>query len=426
MTRLQLARTAVFVAFAIQGLTFASLITRLESIQSKLDLSAADVFVVLGTTTAVGAVGSVVAGHLAIRIGSATTLSLMLAGASVTAVAPAFAPTMATLLALIGVYGFFLGGVDASMNMQGTATQDAYGRPLMNGFHAMWSAAAVLGAVYATATIALHVPLGMDMIPIALVGLAANAATFRLLLAGSSEVSTSSTTGVASEVSTSSTTGVASEVSTSSTTGVAPEVSTSSTRALPWLPLLLVAVPTFAMWFIDSAASAWGGIYVVDGLGAAAAVAPAIYAGYQLVLLAVRLPGDHLVARFGPERVIRTGGIVGVGALALIVVAPHWSVAAVGFAILGGSLAMVPPQSFVAAAHISPENAEAAIARVNLANYAGYLAAASLIAAVAEIFGERSMFVIPLAVAVLIPLMARRFAIRPAATYETEDFPAVS
>ncbi len=414
MTRLQLARTAVFVAFAIQGLTFASLITRLESIQSKLDLSAADVFVVLGTTTAVGAVGSVVAGHLAIRIGSATTLSLMLAGASVTAVAPAFAPTMPTLLALIGVYGFFLGGVDASMNMQGTATQDAYGRPLMNGFHAMWSAAAVLGAVYATATIALHVPLGMDMIPIALVGLAANAATFRLLLAGSSEVSTSSTTGVASEV------------STSSTTGVAPEVSTSSTRALPWLPLLLVAVPTFAMWFIDSAASAWGGIYVVDGLGAAAAVAPAIYAGYQLVLLAVRLPGDHLVARFGPERVIRTGGIVGVGALVLIVVAPHWSVAAVGFAILGGSLAMVPPQSFVAAAHISPENAEAAIARVNLANYAGYLAAASLIAAVAELFGERSMFVIPLAVAVLIPLMARRFAIRPAATYETEDFPAVS
>ncbi|GGR54598.1 MFS family permease [Nocardioides luteus] len=386
MTRLQQARAAVFVAFAIQGLTFASLITRLESIATKLDLSAGDVFVVLGVTTAVGAVGSVVAGHLATRIGSAASLSIMLAGASLAAVVPAFAPSMATLLALIGFYGFFLGGVDASMNMQGTATQDAYARPLMNGFHAMWSAAAVLGAVYATVTIALGVPLGLDMIPIAIVGLVANAGTFRLLLPPEAVDAV--------------------EERTSSTDAPRPR--------LPWLPLLLVAVPTFAMWFIDSAASAWGGIYVVDGLGAVAAAGPAIYAGYQLVLLAVRLPGDRLVARFGPERVIRTGGIVGVGALVLIVAAPHWVVAAVGFAILGGSLAMVPPQSFVAAAHISPDNAEEAIARVNLANYAGYLAAASLIAAVAEIFGERSMFVIPLAVCVLIPLMARRFATRPA------------
>ncbi|MEU4450565.1 MFS transporter [Nocardioides sp. NPDC023903] len=385
MTRLQLARMAVFVAFAVQGLTFASLITRLESIATKLDLSAGDVFVVLGVTTAVGAVGSVVAGHLATRIGSAATLSLMLGGASLAAVAPAFAPTMVTLLVLNGVYGFFLGGVDASMNMQGTATQDAYARPLMNGFHAMWSAAAVLGAVYATVTIALGVPLGLDMIPIAVIGLAANLATFRLLLPPEAVD--------------------------------AAEKRPSTQRKkppLPWLPLLLVAVPTFAMWFIDSAASAWGGIYVVDGLGAAAAVAPAIYAAYQLVLLAVRLPGDRLVAHFGAERVIRTGGIVGVGALVLIVVAPHWSVAAVGFAVLGGSLAMVPPQSFVAAAHISPDNAEDAIARVNLANYAGYLAAASLIAGVAELFGERSMFLIPLAISVLIPLMAGRFATRPA------------
>ena len=385
MTRLQLARAAVFVAFAVQGLTFASLITRLESIATKLDLSAGDVFVVLGVTTAVGAVGSVVAGHLATRIGSAATLSLMLGGASLAAVAPAFAPTMVTLLVLNGVYGFFLGGVDASMNMQGTATQDAYARPLMNGFHAMWSAAAVLGAVYATVTIALGVPLGLDMIPIAVIGLAANLATFRLLLPPEAVD--------------------------------AAEKRRSTQRKkppLPWLPLLLVAVPTFAMWFIDSAASAWGGIYVVDGLGAAAAVAPAIYAAYQLVLLAVRLPGDRLVAHFGPERVIRTGGIVGVGALVLIAAAPHWSVAAVGFAVLGGSLAMVPPQSFVAAAHISPDNAEDAIARVNLANYAGYLAAASLIAGVAELFGERSMFLIPLAISVLIPLMAGRFATRPA------------
>lgn len=393
MTRLQLARTAVFVAFAIQGLTFASLITRLESIATKLDLSAGDVFVVLGVTTAIGAIGSVAAGHLATRIGSAATLSLMLAGASLAAVAPAFAPTMTTLLVLNGVYGFFLGGVDASMNMQGTVTQDAYGRPLMNGFHAMWSAAAVLGAVYATVTIALGVPLGLDMIPIAIIGLAANAATFRLLL------------------------------SPQAVDAAERRTSQGPKTPLPWLPLLLVAVPTFAMWFIDSAASAWGGIYVVDGLGAAAAVGPAIYAAYQLVLLAVRLPGDRLVARFGPERVIRTGGIVGVGALGLIVAAPHWSVAAVGFALLGGSLAMVPPQSFVAAAHISPDNAEEAIARVNLANYAGYLAAASLIAGVAEIFGERSMFIIPLAMAVLIPLMAGRFAVRPAPESTTVNGP---
>jgi MFS family permease len=181
---------------------------------------------------------------------------------------------------------------------------------------------------------------------------------------------------------------------------------------VPWWPIVLIAIPTTAMWLTDSATSVWSGIYLTDGLDVASSAAPIAYAAYQLVLLLVRLVGDRLVARSGAVRVIRACGLVSTLAVALIVWAPALPVVYVGFALLGGGLALVPPLSYVAAAHHDVEGGSTAIARVNLANYAGYLLAAFTIALVAEAAGNRWMFVVPLVVVPLLPLMAGRFGVR--------------
>lgn len=376
------ARAAVLVGFAIQGLTFASLVTRLAAVKTKLGLSDLDILIVLGATTAVAAVGSLLADAVARRWGSGSALTLMLLGVSLTCWLPGLSPSMGVLIALNALYGIFLGGVDAATNMQGTAVEDAYGRPVMSGFYAMWSAAAVAGAGYASVAVGLGLRLGFDLIPVAVLGVVANLATYRWLLR---------------------------ETEPARAAGSAPAA--GPRPAVPWLPLLLLAVPTFAMWFGDSATSAWGTIYFADGLKAAASVGPVAYGAYQLLLLVVRLRGSWLLARYGAERVIRVSGVLAVVSLVAIVAAPHWSLAVVGFAVLGGSLALVPPASFVAARHLAPEDPDAAVARVNISNYVGYLAAAFLIAVVAEVFGARTMFVVPLVVALLIPLMAGRFAV---------------
>ena len=318
-----------------------------------------------------------------------------------------YAESELALVLTTGFYGVFVGAVDAASNMQGVAVQDRYGRSIMTGFHATWSAAAVVGAAYASLTIALDWSLPWSLGLVALAGLVLNAATTRSLLV---DVGTTDPM-IEPQVSV-----VEPQVS------VVEPVETRSDAPVhvPWLPVLLIGLPTFAMWLADSATSVWSGIYLEDGLDVSAEVAPIAFGAYQAVLLVVRLVGDRIVGRFGPATTIRVSGVVATVALVLIVLAPSVPVVMIGFGLLGGGLGLVPPLSFVAAAHIDLRGSQVAVARVNVSNYLGYLVAAFAIALVAETIGHRAMFVVPLLFVPLIVVMADQFTPRTIAPSTTQ------
>ena len=391
---LRRARVAVMAAFAIQGLTFASIVTRLPTFKDKLGLDDTDVLVILAAVAVMSAVGSLVAGSAAQRWGSAVVLRVVLAGVSVGALLASFAGTEAVLVVTTSFYGIFVGAVDAASNMQGVAVQDRYGRSIMTGFYLTWSAAAVVGAGYASLTIALDWSLPVSLGLVMVAGLGLNAATTRSLLHSGP---------VPEPVMVSSP-----EVEPSS---VVEPVETTPVH-VPWAPVLLLGLPTFAMWLTDSATSVWSGIYLEDGLDVSASTAPIAFGVYQAVLLVVRMVGDRIVGRFGPATSIRASGILATAALVLIVLAPSLPLVLLGFGLLGGGLALVPPLSFVAAAHIDLRGSQVAVARVNVSNYLGYLVAAFAIALVAETVSHRAMFVVPLVFVPLIALMADQFTPR--------------
>lgn len=379
-TTIRRARLACFAAFAIQGLTFASLITRLPTIKDRFDLSDYDVLVVLGVVAVLSAVGSLAAGHAARRYGSAVVLRVALAVGSVCAASVALVGGLAGLVVAVGSYGVAVGAVDAAMNMQGVAVQDRYGRSIMVGFHAMWSGAAVVGGGYAALTLALDWPLLPSLAVVAAVGLLVNAVLLRDLLRSGDPLAASAPSTAAHRV--------------------------------PWVPVLLIGLPTFAMWYADSATSAWGGIYLVDGLRADESAGPLAFTAYQAVLLLVRLVGDRVVRRVGAAAVVRCSGLLATTALALIVLAPSVPVVIAGFGLLGAGLSMIPPLSFVAAGHLDVDGGTQAVARVNVSNYLGYLLAALTLAVVAEQVDPRAMFVLPLLLSPVIGLMARQFVPR--------------
>ncbi|WP_353953426.1 MFS transporter [Knoellia sp. S7-12] len=372
------ARRSVLVAFAIQGLTFASIVTRLPTFKDKFDLSDLQILVLLAAVAVASGLGSLAAGYAAQRWGSAVTVRNALLGVSVCAGLIGFSGSLWVLVLVTSLYGLCVGAADAALNIQGVAVQDRYGRSIMTGFHAMWSGAAVVGAIYASVAIEVGLGLIPSMLIVAVVGLALNRW---------------SSPGLLRHV----------VLDAGDATG-------PTDHHVPWLPIVLIAIPTTVMWLSDSAASVWSGIYLEDGLGAAASVAPIAYAAYQFVLLVVRLVGDRFVRRYGARDVVRVSGITATVGLLLIVVAPGLPLVLAGFALLGGGLALIPPLSYVAAAHLDVVRGSQAIARVNLANYLGYILAAFGIAIVAETAGNRWMFVVPLILIPLVPLMARQFA----------------
>lgn len=379
------ARASCLAAFAIQGFMFASLITRLPTIKDRFDLSDYQVLAVLGVVSIMCAVGSVAAGYAAARFGSAVVLRTALVAAAVCIGAVALPGALPALLIVLGVYGVFVGAIDATMNMQGVGVQDRYGRSIMVGFHGMWSLGAVVGGIYATITIELDLPLLATLAVVTVVALLLVALLCRNLLAHALP-DDAETSGQGS-----------------------PD---HPKHRVPVVPVLLLAIPTFVMWFLDSATSAWGGIYLIDGLGSSASAAPLAFTAYQLVLLLTRLIGDRVVRRFGAVATVRGSGVICVVALSMVVAAPSVGVAIAGFGILGAGLAMIPPLSMVAAGHLDSEGGGQALARVNVSNYVGYVLAAVALAGVAEQISHRAMFFIPLVLAPVLILMAGRFAPR--------------
>ncbi|WP_322937532.1 MFS transporter [Nocardioides bizhenqiangii] len=236
------ARRSCFAAFGIQGFGFASLITRLPTIKDRFDLSDYEVLAVLGTVAVLSGIGSVLAGYAAARWGSAVVLRLALAAASVCIALIAVPHSLGGLLVTTCSYGLCVGAVDATMNMQGVGIQDQYGRSIMVGFHGMWSLGAVVGGVYATISLELDWSLLPTLLAVSAVGLLLNGLLCRDLLAHDPIDGTTAAGG-------------------------------EGRPRVPWWPVLLLAIPTFVMWFLDSATSAWGGIYLTDGLSASESAA---------------------------------------------------------------------------------------------------------------------------------------------------------
>lgn len=372
------ARASALAAFGIQGMTFASLITRLPTIKDRFDLTDYEVLLVLGGVAVLSGVGSVLAGYAAQRLGSAVVLRVALAASAGFVVLIAVADSLPLLVMTSCGYGLCVGVVDVCMNLQGVGIQDLYRRSIMVGFHGMWSLGAVIGGVYATVTLELDWALLPSLLLVATTAVLLNAALCRHLLAADP------------------------------IDGPPPDQARGAVH-VPWWPVLLLAVPTFVMWFLDAATSAWGGIYLTDGLDASEGSGALAFTAYQAVLLVTRLVGDAVVRRVGPVATVRGSGLVCIVAVALVVAAPSVGVAIAGFGLLGAGVAMIPPLSMVAAGHLHRAGGGQALARVNVSNYVGYLVAALGIAVVAEQVSHRAMFVLPLLLAPVLVLLARRF-----------------
>jgi MFS family permease len=125
------------------------------------------------------------------------------------------------------------------------------------------------------------------------------------------------------------------------------------------------------------------------------------------------------VARYGPVSVLRVGALVACAGLAVVVFAPVWPIAVLGFLVTGAGVAVIAPLSFSAAARIAgsvgdpdPDlrhaRVDAVIGRFNQFNYVGALIGAVLTGVVGA--GDlRIGFAVPMVLVVGILPLARAF-----------------
>ncbi|MCU0298760.1 MAG: MFS transporter [Candidatus Nanopelagicales bacterium] len=374
-------RVAVSTAFFCQGFAFAALITRIPAIQDRFEFSEGGLAMLLAAVPILAGVGSIVAGLLAVRFHSAVVLrvcALIVGGGLVAVGAATTAGSFPGLLAALGLMGFGLGSVDATMNMQGIGVQAIVGRSVMNSFYAWWSLATILGALAASAAAATTLSLlsffavvAAVLVPVGLV------ASVRF-------------------------------VHNRAADEASPDPLAAS-AAVPWRPLLVFGFAVVCAFIIDSSVSNWSALDLTDVLGATESVAALAYAAYALFMLVGRVFADRLVGHRGAQSVITLGGIIAAAGLLIVAFAPTSAIAIAGFAVIGLGISPVLPMAFVAASHHDPGHTGIAVARVNVANYIGFVIGAPLVGLIGEFSSLRVGFAVLVAAALGIAVTARHF-----------------
>jgi len=166
--------------------------------------------------------------------------------------------------------------------------------------------------------------------------------------------------------------------------------------------VLLLGTLVFCCLVGEGAAADWSTVYLRDNLGAAEGLATVGYAAFSAMMVAGRLVGDRLTARFGPVLLVRACGVLAAVGLSagLLVGAPLAGI--IGFGCLGAGLSCIAPQVFSAAGSRDPAVAGQAIARVAGLGFLGFVVGPVVIGFTARLVGLPHALLIPAVLALFV------------------------
>ncbi|MEV5015805.1 MFS transporter [Streptomyces sp. NPDC053780] len=381
-------RASLAFGFFAQGVAFALLVTRIPAVQDRYGVSDALLPVFLAAVPILAGAGSVATERLVRRVRPSRVLRWSQPVVLLSLLGVGAGDRMVVLAVALGVFGLAVGALDASMNMLGVSLQRAYGRSIMLGFHAAYSMGGILGASLAWVGAHWELALWVSYLPVVVLLLPA-------ALVGSRWYVDGDRSGAAR--------------------AAGPGGGGAGVGFKLLLPLCLVM--TFA-YIGDSTVSNWSAKYLQDVLGSSEQLATVPYNVYMVTTLVGRAVGDFGVRRFGAVAVVRGGAVVAAVGFAVVAGAPGAWVGMLGFTLLGLGLCVLVPQTFAAAGRLATEKygpgaSDAAVARLNVFNYVGFLVGSPLVGALGDAWSYRGAMLVPMVLVLVTVVYARSFETQP-------------
>jgi MFS family permease len=356
------ARRGVAVVFVLNGLCFASLVSRLPDVRADLSLSNSG----LGLLLLSIAMGSLLAlpssGWLIDRWSAATVVRggslLVAAGLIVAATGTAFFASVPVVALGFFVNGLGTGVWDVAMNVEGAAVERELRRSIMPRFHAGWSGGSILGATIGVGANAVDLPLVLHLG--AVVVLSAAAAWW----------------GAAGFL------------------PAHPDHSGPSGLAAWREPrTLAIGLMVLAFALTEGVANDWLALGLIDGYGAPDWLGVAGFALFVISMTTGRVFGTVVLDRLGRVPVLlATAGSVLVGLL-LVVYGGHPVLVVVGVVAWGLGASLGFPVGMSAAAD-EPARAAARVSVVATMGYVAFLGGPPVVGFVADRVGTLSALLV--------------------------------
>lgn len=351
---------AVLTAFFISGAMMATWVSRIPTIQNKLELNESGLGLVLlgltlGVLTALSLIGGLIACYgspkvvLVGAIVMAGTLPLLV-----------LATNAIMLFVVLAVFGGALSAMDVAMNEQAVLVERKVNRRLMSSFHAVYSIGGLVGSLIAV---------GMAFLPDG--SLLLHFVTAALLFG--------STVGFIYK-------------------NLLPVTLEKRGKKVlfhfPERALWMLGAIAFCSSLVEGAMADWSGVYLTRVLHTTTAFAALGYAAFSLTMMIGRLMGDTLTNAFKPASIVRAGGFTAVLGFLTLVLAKHPAIGIIGFAVVGVGLSNIIPIIFGTAGNMPGIATGTGIAGVATIGYTASLAGPPMIGFIAEETSLRVAFLV--------------------------------
>ena len=356
--RLEIAKVAVGVTFAINGLAFAGWFARIPAIREDLGLSSAGLGLLLLCLSGAALTAIPLAGPLVQRVGPARAVLYGSMSVTLGLLAMAGGTELGSVpLAGAGLILLGMGNStwDVAMNVEGADVERRLGRTLMPRFHAGFSLGTVGGASVSAAAAAAGVSVSTQLFCTAIVGAAVMILTVRRFLPHAAST--------------------------------AEERSGGRVRDVWREPrTLLIGVIMLGFGFTEGAANDWLAIGLVDGYQAGETTGAIGYGFFVTAMTLARLFGGNAIERWGRVRVLRATGLSALLGLLLVVSGIGVPLVLVGALFWGAGASLGFPVGMSAAAD-DPLRAALRVSVAGSIGYGAFLAGPPLIGFLAERFG---------------------------------------
>ncbi|TDO19652.1 MFS transporter [Pedobacter duraquae] len=354
-------RLAVSLFYFGQGICFASWASRIPDLKHTLNLSDAQ----LGSVLLALPLGQLftmpISGKLVTAFGSRTVLiaTAPLYGLALTNIGLSTSIWhLAFFLFLFGVAGNMC---NISLNTQGVAAEQMYGKPIMTSFHGAWSLGGFSGALFGLLAVNLHQPPYIHFWIITVAVWVHILINYRFLVPGQKPVAS-------------------------------PE--RGKLFRMPEGILIQLGVIGFCSMATEGAMFDWSGVYFKEIVKAPVAYVVLGYASFMIMMATGRFLGDKAIARFGRKRWLQISGVLISGGMFLSVFLPYLVPATIGFMLVGVGVSGIVPMVYTIAGNNKTVAPGMALAMVSGVSYFGFLLGPPLIGYISALASLRYSYAI--------------------------------
>ena len=358
----KLNRIAVGSLFFLAGLCFSSWASRIPGIRQKLNLSDAQLGIVLFALPVGLLISLPLSGWLINKSGSKKIILIAILLYSVVLSVIGFANTIFQLTLSLFIFGLLGNMVNISVNTQAVGVEAIYQRSIMASFHGVWSMAGFTGAAIGTFMIAKNIIPPYHFLLITALAVVTVSINFRYTLA--------------------------------------KDFNTKKNQPLIFKPensLINLGLIAFCSMMCEGAMFDWSGIYFEKVVKADKALIGAGYTAFMLTMATGRFFADWFTNKVGLKHTLQMSGALTASCLLIAVLFPYLVTATIGFLLVGFGVSSVIPLVYSVAGKSKVLSAGTALAAVSTIGFLGFLIGPPMIGLIAGATSLRvSFFIIAL------------------------------